>query len=70
MKKLSTVWCEWDIGQHNLVFADEHVAERWLRNNSELHRMAFEQDAADFDEFYQEIVDECLIGIHDVELIE
>lgn len=68
--QLKTVWCEWDIGQDSLVFKDDHAAERWLRNNPALHQMAYEQDAADFDTFYQEIVDECLIGIHDVELIE
>lgn len=70
MNNLVTVWCEWDIGQEGLVFKDEHVAERWLRNNSELHRMAFEQDVAGFEEYYQELVDECLIGIHTVQLIE
>jgi hypothetical protein len=52
------------------VFKDGHAAERWLRNNPALHQMAYEQDATDFDQFYQDIVDECLIGIEDVELIE
>lgn len=68
MNKLATVWCEWDIGQHGLVFRNELVAERWLRNNSELHSMAREQEMP-FDIYYQSIVDNCLIGIHDVELI-
>lgn len=67
---MKTVACEWDIGQSGLVFADGHVAERWLRNNNVLHEMAFEEDAADFDEYYQNLVDEGLISIEDVELIE
>jgi prepilin-type processing-associated H-X9-DG protein len=67
--QLKTVWCEWDIGQHNLVFADGHVAERWLQNNTNLREMA-ESEETPFYEFYQQLVDECLIGIHDVELVE
>lgn len=67
---MKTVWCEWDIGQYGLVFANGHVAERWLRNNKILHEAAYDSDAADFDEYYQMLVDDCLIGIEDVELIE
>ena len=67
---MKIVWCEWGIGQTGLVFANEHVAERWLRNNKVLHEMAFEEDAADFDEYYQRLVDDCLIGIEDVEFIQ
>jgi hypothetical protein len=67
---LKTVWCEWDIGQHGLIFANEHVAERWLRNNVVLHDRAYQEDVGDFDEYYQKIVDDCLIGIDDVEIIE
>ena len=69
MNKLVSVWCEWDIGQHGLVFKDEHVAERWLKNNNHLHEMA-EEEEKPFEDFYQEIVDECLIGIHALEIVE
>ena len=63
------VWCEWDIGQGGLIFKDAHIAERWLRDNAVLRLMAAE-DAKDFDEYYQELVDNCLIGIENLELIE
>lgn len=69
MNKLVNVWCEWDIGQHGLVFKDAHAAERWLKNNTYLREMA-EGEEKPFEEFYQEIVDECLIGIDDLEIIE
>ena len=69
MKELVSIWCEWDIGQHGLVFKDAHVAERWLKNNMHLREMA-EGEEKSFEEFYQEIVDECLIGIHNLEIIE
>lgn len=68
--QLKNVWCEWDIGQHGLVFADGHIAERWLRNNKVLHEMAHSDDVADFNEYYQTLVDNCLIGIEDIELIK
>jgi hypothetical protein len=67
---MKTVWCEGDIGQHGLVFKDGHVAERWLRNNKHLHKMARNDGVTDFDEYYQMLCDDCLIGIEDVELIE
>lgn len=66
---MKTVWCEWDIGQEGLVFADGHVAERWLRNNKILHKMA-QYNEIYFDEYYQMLVDDCLIGIEDVEFIQ
>jgi hypothetical protein len=66
---LKEVWCEWDIGQHGLVFKDGHVAERWLKNNTHLREMA-ESEETPFADFYQQLVDECLIGIEDVKIIE
>ena len=69
MNNLVTVWCEWDMGQDGLVFKDEHVAEHWLRNHGALAQQAKEQGISK-EELYQEWVDECLIGIHTVQLIE
>ena len=69
MNNLVTVWCEWDMGQHGLVFKNAHVAERWLRNHGALAQQAKEQGISK-EELYQEWVDECLIGIHTVQLIE
>ena len=69
MNNFVTVWCEWDIGQHGLIFANAHVAERWLRNNMCLKSMAEEEERL-FDDFYQELVDNVLVGIDDVELIQ
>lgn len=69
MNNLVTVYCEWDIGQHGLVFKTPHVAEAWLRNNAMLKDLAYDADIS-FDEYYQELVEQCLIGIDDLQLIE
>lgn len=69
MNNLVTVWCEWDMGQEGLVFKNEHVAELWLRNHGALAQQAKEQGISK-EELYQEWVDECLIGIHPVQLIK
>jgi len=63
------VWCEWDIGQGGLIFKDAHIAERWLRNNTVLRLMAAE-DELTMNEYYQDLVDNGLIGIENLELIE
>ena len=69
MAELVEVWCEWDIGQGGLIFKNTHVAERWLRDNGVLKIMAKEEGLT-MDEYYQELVDNCLIGIEDLRLIE
>ena len=63
------VLCEWDIGQHGLVFKTDHAAERWLKANPELQALAKESGIT-FEEYYQELCDECLIGIDSLILIE
>lgn len=67
---MKRVWCEWDIGQERLVFATEDAATRWLHNNNILHAMAEEEDASCFESYFQVLVDDCLVGLEDVELIE
>lgn len=69
MNNLVTVFCAWDIGQHDRVFKNAHVAEHWLRNNAMLVDVAYDE-GIDFDEYYQELVDEGQIGIDDLQLIE
>lgn len=63
------VFCEWDIGQHGLVFKTDHAAERWLRANPVLRDLSKENETP-FDEYYQELCEECLIGIDSLTLIE
>ena len=69
MAELVEVWCEWDIGQGGLIFKNAHIAESWLRDNGVLKIMA-KEDGQTMDEYYQELVDNGLIGIENLELIE
>lgn len=54
------VWCEWDIGVEDKIFATYEVAERHARINLE---------ACNFEESFEELKDDGCIGIQDVEVI-
>lgn len=55
-----TVWCEWDIGLTDKVFAEKWVAERHIRINLK---------ACDIDESFEELKSNGVIGIDKKEMI-
>ncbi len=57
MKSVFKVWCEWDIGLNDVVFANAILA--WD---------AAEAAVSEFEDF-QEAVDQCLVGVEEIEVI-
>lgn len=55
-----SIWCEWDIGVEDKIFATYEVAERHATINLE---------ACGIEESFEELEDERLIGIEAVEVI-
>lgn len=63
------VWCEWDIGNQNIVFKSAEVANAWIRANSSIEEMAGEAETS-VDDYVESLIDEGLIGTTKVQLIE
>jgi len=42
--KLIRVWCEWDIGQENIIFSDREDAYEWLNANQHIAEMTYPVD--------------------------
>jgi len=54
------VWCEWDIGVEDKIFATKEIAIRHAKINLE---------ACGIEETFDELYEEHLIGLDDVEVI-
>lgn len=54
-----TVWCEWDIGLESKVFATKEIAIKYANEALKL---------CDFEEDYDELSGEGLIGLESVEI--
>jgi len=62
------LWCEWDIGQENLVFKSAESANTWIRNNSCIKEMASEAEMS-VDDYVQSLIDLELIDTTPLEII-
>lgn len=54
MNEVIQLWCEWDIGQGEVVFASKDAARRWATKMLE---------SLDIEESYDELQEEHLIGL-------
>lgn len=58
------LWCEWDFGQENYIFASKQAAYNWLKNSQ-----AF-KDMLEDDETFESLLAENLIGVKEVKVIQ
>lgn len=63
-KKAFKVWCEWNIGQENLVFLSKTKANEWLGSNENLSEI-LEDDDRSIDDLFEQ----GLLSIEDVRLM-
>ena len=61
MKTVIRIWCEWDIGNENIVFSDFDIARQWADQAI--------KDAG-LEESMEELEQDGLIGFKQVQLIE
>ena len=61
MKTFIRLWCEYDLGQDDLIFDSQETAYRWIKHAFEI---------ADFDFSFKEVEDACLISYETVTLVE
>ena len=66
MKTVYRIYCEWDIGNEDIVFTTEAKAKKWCEENESLTEMC--GPGQDF-ESLDEIFDAGLLGFRDVDLI-
>ena len=63
------LWCEWDIGQENIVFLSAESANAWVRSNSCIEEMASEAEMS-VDDYVQSLIDDGLVSTTPLEIIE
>lgn len=61
------IWCEWDVGQENLIFTTEKAARNWLSLNQSLEE-CFE-DGLEGEAAIQDLQDAGLVGIKKLSVI-
>ncbi len=61
MKSYITVWCEWDIGQSDVIFKSKEDAMSWVMDRTVAYGI---------DESWDELRQEGLVGFDDVSVWE
>jgi predicted TPR repeat methyltransferase len=65
---MKRIWCEWDIGEENLIFESAEAARRWLHCNVYMQEMA-DEARQPVEAYVEELFDQSYLDLFDVRVI-